>query len=107
MNDWRKELEDVIEDKNLTLDDVYNADQTNLQYRKLPNALFIDNEAKKKYEGAKEMKDQNSVTIMVCTSASGIKVPLAMAGREKKPECFRLTEDGKTPPISYTYQSNG
>ena len=107
MHEWRKELEDVIEDKNLTLDDVYNADQTNLFYQKLPDKLYIDSEVKKKYEGAKAMKDKNSVTIMVCTSASGTKVPLAMAGREKKPECFRLTEDGKTPPVSYTYQSNG
>eukprot|EP00977_Amphora_coffeiformis_P002724 scaffold521_cov167-Amphora_coffeaeformis.AAC.15 len=107
MSGWRRELEDLIEDKNLTLEDVYNADQTNFFYQKLPNHLYIDNEAKKKYEGAKTMKDKLSVTLMVCTSASGTKVPLAMAGKEKKPECFRLTEDGKTPPISYTYQSNG
>ena len=107
MTQWRKELEDIIEDKNLTLDDVYNADQSNLFYQKLPSAIFIDQEAKKQYEGAKAMKDKNSVTIMICTSASGCKVPLAIAGREKKPECFRLTEDGRTPPISYTYQSNG
>jgi hypothetical protein len=107
---WRKELEDVIEDHNLTLEDVYNADQMNLFYQKLPNALFVQTTmeaTKQHYEGAKAMKDTNSITLMLCTSAAGRKVPLAIAGRERKPECFQLTADGKTPPISYTYQSNG
>ena len=34
------------------------------------------------------MKDKIQITLMVCTSASGAKVPLAMVGKGEKPHCF-------------------
>jgi len=42
---------------------------------------------------------------MVCVSAVGKKVPLAIVGVAKKPMCFTLCR-GDPPPIKYTNQAN-
>jgi hypothetical protein len=53
----------------------------------------------------KQMKSKDRIALMICTSASGEKVPLAIVGKAKKPECFRLCENG-IPPIAHVDQSN-
>jgi hypothetical protein len=44
------------------------------------------------------MKDKDQITLMVCTSASGEKVPLFVVGKSKKPKHFQ----NRKPPIEYT-----
>ena len=34
------------------------------------------------------MKSKDKVTLMVCTAASGAKLPLFMVGKSKTPECL-------------------
>ena len=48
------------------------------------------------------MKDKTRMTLMVCTVASGKKVPLAVVGKSKAPKYF----EGITPPLPYTNQRN-
>ena len=50
------------------------------------------------------MKSKDRITLMICTSADGKKVPLAVVGKSKKPHCFNLC-DGK-PPFPYINQAN-
>ena len=85
---------------------VYNADQTGLFFQKLPNSLYVDKAKKKDYAGTKRMKDKERITLMVCTSADGWRVPLALIGKFKKPVCFQLLPNPKNPPIAYTNQRN-
>ena len=96
MRDWRKEtFNDAMEWLSEDNDDIvwrmkriYNADQTGLFYQKLPNRIYVDKDRKKDYAGAKQMKDKTRITLMVCTSAHGEKVPLTLVGKTMKPHCF-------------------
>jgi hypothetical protein len=96
-------LRETMEKFDITLDRLYNADQTGLFYNKLPNRLYIDKD-QQDYRGVKQMKSKDRVTLMVASSASGKKVPLFMVGKSKNPECFKLC--GGVLPMAYTHQSN-
>ena len=43
------------------------------------------------------MKDKTRITLMVCTSEDGKKVPLTVVGKSKNPLSFQ----GKKPPLQY------
>ena len=78
INPWKEEFHKFLEDKKIKKGCLYNADQTGLYYQKLPNALYVRKDEKKKARGTKQMKDTTRVTLMVCTAANGDKIPLAM-----------------------------
>ena len=52
---------------------IYNADQTGLYFRKMPNRIYVNKDAaeKRSKRGVKAMKAKDRITVMVCTSASG------------------------------------
>ena len=102
MDQWTKEFHKLIDNKKVTPNCVYNADQTGLYYQKLPNRMYVSKENRKKIKGAKQMKSKTRVTVMVCTAADGTKVPLSLVGYSKTPVCFKLTQ----PPLAYTHQAN-
>ena len=62
--------------------------------------MYDDEANKKGYSGVKQMKDKTYITLMVGTSASGNKLPLAVVG---KPKIYiMLQTDGwrkATPPL--------
>jgi hypothetical protein len=97
-------MREKMEEYNISLDRVYNADQTGLFFNKLPNRMYI-NCNEKHYRGVKQMKSKDRVTLMVASSAAGAKIPLFMVGKSKQPECFRLLAGGK-PPMHYHHQPN-
>lgn len=105
MRHFRDELQALMDKHNVPLEHVYNGDQTGLYYRKMPNRIYVDKEQRKSVRGVKAMKDKERITAMVCTSATGIKVPLAFVGKAKRPRCFQLAPDGKTPTC-YMNQAN-
>jgi hypothetical protein len=96
-------MRDKMDKYNIPLEHVYNADQTGLFFNKLPNRIYVD-KASNDYDGVKQMKSKDQLTLMVAISAGGEKIPLLMVGKAKSPECFRLC-DGK-PPVSYYHQTN-
>ena len=100
---WLAE-ESTDDDENL-MERIYNADQTGLYYQKLPNRIYLNKDYKKDCKGAKQMKDKTMITLMVCTAASGWKVPLAMIGKAKTPKCFTHLPR-KVPPMHYQNQKN-
>lgn len=104
MKEFRERVKRVCEEFGIGAECIYNADQTGLYYRKLPNRIYVKKAERKTARGVKQMKDKDRVTIMVCTSATGKKLPLAMVGTAKTPHCFRLVD---SVPMAYTHQSKG
>lgn len=82
-----KTFENITLDKQLSRDDVYNADETGINWRSLPRkSLASRNETRA--PGYKVSKDR--VTAMVCANASGThSLPLLLIGKSKKPRCFK------------------
>ena len=69
----------------ITVDRAYNADhQTGLFHRKLPCRTYCSESQRRDMRGVRQMKDKEGITLMVCTSAAGAKLPLAMMGTAKK-----------------------
>lgn len=48
------------------------------------------------------MKSKDRITGYVCTSATGVRVPVCMTGRPKNSRCFRVEKT----PVPYLSQSN-
>ena len=69
MTAFRFNLQNLMEENDITIDRVYNADQTGLFYAKLPNTVYCDREAIKDKDnpvrGVKAMKDKDRLTLMV------------------------------------------
>jgi len=97
---FKDELHDLIDKDNVPPSCVYNADQTGLFFNKLPNRVYIKKTKDSSFRGVKAMKDKDRITLMVCTSASGEKVPMFIVGKSKTPKCFLNNK----PPIEYTNQ---
>ena len=106
MAPWKKELEELIEDKKNSPKCLYNADQTGLFFQKLPNSLYVEKCRAKDYAGVKQMKDKTRITMMVCTAADGTRQPVAVVGKAKKPRCFDLLPPGSKLPLPYKSQRN-
>ena len=81
---FQKEFEEFIETEELTEDQMYNADESGLFYRMLPNKTL----ASKLEESAKEYKKgKDRLTITACSNASGkYKFPL-LSIRKSKNSC--------------------
>ena len=111
MNEWDEQVwkpalewlkEDGNDDPEKLMDQLYNADQTGLYHQKLPDRMYVKKDEKKNYAGAKQMKDKTRITLMVCTAASGRKVPLSIIGKPKNPRCFNDVQK----PMHYMNQGN-
>jgi hypothetical protein len=103
MAPWRVELAAKISDLGCSKSEIYNADQTGLLFQKLPNCTYLHKDKKKDAKGTKGMADKSRITLMVCTAASGDRVPMAVVGKFKRPACFSLVEK---VPLAYTNQIN-
>ena len=51
MGPWIEEFHKLLDDKNISSDCIYNADQNGLYHQKLPNTLHFKKEAKKETRG--------------------------------------------------------
>ncbi|XP_023231266.1 jerky protein homolog-like [Centruroides sculpturatus] len=69
---------------------IYNADETSLNWKKLPNKSL----ASRHENIAPGYKtDKERVTIMVCANAVGRhRLPLLVIGKSKNPRCFKISE---------------
>lgn len=83
------------------LDRVYNADETGLYWKMMPNRTLVK-PTERQAPGRKVLKDR--VTLMVCTNASGThKIPLLVIGKSQKPRCFKNV---KKLPVEYRGQKS-
>lgn len=99
--DFVERFEEMIEKENLTLDQIYNADETGLFYRMMPSKTLASKE-EASAPGYKKSKDR--VSLLVCANASGTdKLPLLLIGKSKKPRPFKNINVNSLP-VKYTNQ---
>ena len=91
-------LTSFIEENHYELKNVYNADETGLMYRTLPDKTIVLS-TENKVSGYKPLKDR--ITIITCSNATGDdRIPLMAIGKSAKPRCFK----GAVLPIHYRHQ---
>ncbi|XP_055703946.1 jerky protein homolog-like [Phlebotomus papatasi] len=80
-------LQKIIEEENLSFHQIYNADETGLNFKRLPNKTLAAR-TQKKAPGYKESKER--VTLLACANASGRhKLPLFLIGKSKNPRALK------------------
>ena len=76
--EFHNQIQLLIIKHNVNTSCIFNADQAGLCYWRFPCTTICQQHMnKKEVKGAKAMKDKDRIAFMVCTSATGSKVPLA------------------------------
>lgn len=101
VSDFKKKFDELMRENGYTRDQVYNADETGLNYKALPTktlASFCENFA----PGYKMQKQR--VTLMMCANANGThRLPLLVLGSAKRPHCYKgISMDAL--PVTYRNQ---
>ena len=100
---FKKQLQDTMEREGLTLEQVYNCDETGLYYRMLPTKTLA---AKTEKNPAGMKKQKERVTLMACSNATGShKLPLLFIGKAANPRCFKHVNKAALPVV-YKSQKN-
>lgn len=99
---FSKGFEKFLLEHNYDMENVYNADESGLEFKSIPQqTLALSTE--KELSGHKPLKDR--VTVMFCSNASGThKIPLMIIGKSEKPRCFK---NFSQLPIIYKAQKKG
>ena len=98
-----QKLHKVIEEKRLTAEQIYNADETGLLWKCLPDRTLVSCR-EKSAPGFKKSKDR--LTILCCTNATGThKLQPVVIGKFAKPRCFKNVNMNVLPAI-YKSQRN-
>lgn len=100
---FKIKFQQMIDEYGLTRDQVYNADETGLNYKALPTKTFAS--FSEKYTPGFKMQKQRD-TIMVYANASGShRLPLLTIGTAKKPQCFKCFNMNALPVQYYAQKS--
>ena len=100
---FKKDLQQVMEENQITLEQLYNCDETGLYYRSLPTKTLAA-QSEKQASGMKKQKDR--VTLMGCNNATGThRFPLMFVGKAANPRCFKHVNK-KALPVVYYNQRN-
>ena len=93
MEEWQRTLSVIL--KEYKPDDIYNADETGLFYRLLPDRTLEFKNVD--CHGGKQSKER--ITALVCANMSGTdKLPMFVLGKSSKPRCFKNV---KSLPTQY------
>ncbi|XP_051162414.1 tigger transposable element-derived protein 4-like [Leptopilina boulardi] len=96
-NQWTKDLPNLL--REYDPEDIYNADETGLFFKCLPDKTFAFKE--EKCHGGKQSKKR--ITVLHCANMTGTdKLPLLVIGKSKRPRCFKGV---KTLPADYENNS--
>ena len=97
-------LLEFINEQQLSPEQIYNADETGLYYRMLPDRTLAQKEDTRKSEGYKLVKDRT--TLLWCTnkSAEHKLTPLCI-GKYASPRCFHRV-NMNAMPLAYTASGN-
>lgn len=95
----------MIDELGLCRDQVYNADETGLNYKALPRKTLAS--ISEKYApGFKIQKER--VTAMVCANASGNhRLPLLLIAKARRPRCFKGVNMDALPVRYYGQKAYG
>uniref|UniRef100_K7G1N7 HTH CENPB-type domain-containing protein n=1 Tax=Pelodiscus sinensis TaxID=13735 RepID=K7G1N7_PELSI len=93
-------FEQLVEEHGLSPSQMYNADETGLLWRCLPNCTLVDG-GEKSPHGFKMNKDH--IIVLVCANASSMhKLKLFVVGKYKKPRAFKTLTS-----LPVIYESQG
>ncbi|MEW8546499.1 MAG: transposase, partial [Candidatus Thiodiazotropha sp.] len=93
MEEWKRTLSVIL--KEYQPDDIYNADETGLFFRLMPDKTLEFKNVD--CHGGKQSKER--ITALVCANMSGTdKVPLFVLGKSANPRCFKNV---KSLPTQY------
>lgn len=85
INAYKEEFKSIV--AGYTRDQIYNADETGLNYKAVPTKTLAS--LSETFAPGHKMQKQR-VTVMVCGNASGShRMPLLLIGNAKKPRCFK------------------
>ncbi|XP_043461946.1 tigger transposable element-derived protein 2-like [Leptopilina heterotoma] len=86
-NEFALYLQERIDREKLSLDNIYNADETGMFWRSLPSKTLAFN-TETEVSGRKEHKER--VTALFCSNASGNhQIPLLVIGKSCTPRCLK------------------
>lgn len=92
---------DIIKEKDLCADQIYNADESGLYWKTIPDKTLAS-ELERTAPGSKISKER--ITFMPCANASGThKLPLLVIGKAQKPRAFASV---RKLPVQYMGQKN-
>ena len=100
---FKKELQELLEREHLTLDQLFNCDETGLCFRMLPDKTLA---ARSEKDASAMKKQKERVTLMSCSNATGmLKLPLMVIGKSANPRCFKNINKAALP-VLYRAQKN-
>lgn len=100
---FRMKLRDILNQENYALENVYNADETGLNWKALPRKTLASRR-ELAAPGPKISKDR--ITALACANATGShRLPMLVIGKSKKPRCFKHV-NMSAMPIVYTSQKS-
>ncbi|XP_055711347.1 jerky protein homolog-like [Phlebotomus papatasi] len=101
--EFLESLQNIIEEDDLILDQIYNADETGLNYRRLPNKTLVEKN-RRSAPGFKVNKER--VSVLACANATGLhKLPLFVIGKAQNPRAFKNV-DKSSFPVKYGHQAS-
>ncbi|XP_051168267.1 jerky protein homolog-like [Leptopilina boulardi] len=84
-------LREKINSENIPLENVYNADESGINWRTLVSCIYSQEKEKEFRTNISESKDiiKDRVTALFCANASGNnRIPLLVIGKEETPDCL-------------------
>lgn len=101
---FKAELFALLDKEGIIGDQIYNCDETGLNYKLLPSKTLA---SKKEASAPGYKKSKERVTVLACSNATGNhKLRLTLIGKSKKPRAFKKLKDLTTPtlPLWYTHK---
>lgn len=103
ISEFREQFNEIIADLGLVREQVYNCDETGLNWKALPQKTLASF-SEKTAPGFKLQKDR--ITAMVCANATGNhRLPLLVIGKSKKPRAFKNLNINALPAKYYAQKS--
>lgn len=100
--DFKKNLFKLLDEEGISGEQLYNCDETGLNYRMLPTKTLA---SKKEAAAPGYKKSKDRVTVLACSNATGNhKLRLTLIGKSKKPRAFKNLKNTDSLPLWYTNQ---
>lgn len=93
--DFTSKFVEIIKTEKLKPEQVYNMDETGLNFKMLPEKTFLGSHEK---SAAGFKKNKERITVAVCSNAAGThKIPLFVVGKSAKPRAFKNLHPSSLP----------
>lgn len=103
LNEFKEEFNKLVEEEGYLRDQIYNCDETGLNFRMMPSTTLASRE-EAVAPGYKKNKER--VSILACSNASGThKLPLMCIGKSVKPRAIKHIKP-EALPVYYAHQKS-